>query len=109
MAAAKTGLLKFDSLRVLQWSRAVDINPRVGESVLKSSELGKALIALGQVAGDSARLQHNGTFDTSQGPVEVLIATQTVSPRRLVEAAETRLHEHANRGEPPPFFIVPGA
>ena len=108
LAAAKTGLLKSDSLRVLQWSRAVDINPRVGESVLKSSELGKALIALGQVAGDSARLQHNGTFDTSQGPVEVLIATQTVSPRRLVEAAETRLHEHANRGEPPPFFIVAG-
>lgn len=108
LAAAKTGLFKSDSLKVLRWSRTVDINPRAGESVLKSSELGKILIALGHVAGDSARLQHNGTFDTNQGPVEVLIATQTVSPRRLVEAAENRLHEHANRGEPPPLFIVSG-
>jgi hypothetical protein len=108
LTATKTGLCKSDSLEVLQWARTVDINPRVGEPVLKSSELGKALIALGHFAGESARLKHNRTFGTSQGPVEVLIATQTVAPRRLVAAAENRLHEHANRGEPHPVFIVAG-
>jgi hypothetical protein len=108
LEAAKVGLLESDSLTVLQWARAVDINPRVGEAVLKSSELGKALIALGRLAGDSARLNHNHIFDTVQGPIEVLIATQTVSPRRLVETAENRLHDHASRGEPHPLFVVAG-
>lgn len=108
LADAKTGLIASDSLLVLQWSRTVDINPRVGESVLKSSEFGNVLIALGHLAGASARLQHNGTFDTNAGPVEVLIATQTVSRRRLVKVAEERLHRHANRGEPSPLFITAG-
>jgi len=106
--AAKTGLFKSDSLRVLQWARAVDINPRVGEPVLKSSELGKVLIALGHLAGTTARLNHNHIFDTDQGPVELLIATETVAPRRLVETAENRLQDHANRGEAQPLFIVAG-
>lgn len=108
LAAAKTGLLTSDSLRVLQWSRTVDINPRLGESVLKHSELGNVLIALGHLAGSSARLQPNGTFDTNTGSVELLIATQTVSRRRLVQAAEMRLHTHANLGGPPPLFIIAG-
>lgn len=105
---AKTGLFKSDSLKVLQWSRTVDINPRAGESVLKSSELGKALIALGHLVGDSAELKHGRVFDTNHGPVEILIATQTVPTRRLVEAAESRLQEHASRGEPAPLFLVAG-
>lgn len=108
LEAAKTGLLESDSLTVLQWARAVDINPRVGEAVLRSSELGKVLIALGHLVGDSARLDHNHIFETSRGPVEVLIATQTVAQRRLVEAAENRLHDHASRGEPHPLFVVAG-
>jgi hypothetical protein len=108
LEAAKTGLLKSDALTVLQWARAVDINPRVGEAVLKSSEFGKVLTALGHLAGDSARLNHNHIFETAQGPVEVLIATQTMSPRRLVEAAANRLHDHASRGEPHPLFLVAG-
>lgn len=106
--AAKNGLLESDSLTVLQWARAVDINPRAGESVLKSHELGKVLLALGRLVGDSGRLQHTHIFETSSGPVEVLIATQTVPARRLLEAAENRLQEHANRGEPYPLFIVAG-
>lgn len=108
LEAAKMGLFESDSLTVLQWARAVDINPRVGEPVLKSSELGKVMIALGHLAGDSARLNHNHIFHTAQGPIEVLIATQTVPQRRLVEAAESRLHDHANRGEPLPQFVVAG-
>lgn len=108
LAEAKVGLLKSDALTVLQWARAVDINPRVGEAVLQSSELGKALTALGHLAGNSARLNHNHVFDTTKGPVEVLIATQTVPSRRLVDAAENRLHDHANRDEPTPLFIVAG-
>lgn len=108
LEAAKVGLLESDSLTVLQWARSVDINPRVGEAVLKSSELGKVMIALGHLAGDSARLKHNHIFDTAKGPVEVLIATQTVPPRHLVEAAENRLSDHASRGEQLPLFIVAG-
>jgi len=108
LEAVKAGLLKSDSLTVLQWARAVDINPRPGEAVLRSSELGRVLIALGHLAGDSARLKHNHVFETVQGAVEVLITTQTVPSRRLVEAAEIRLHDHANRGEPLPQFVVAG-
>ncbi|PRZ34819.1 SIR2-like protein [Antricoccus suffuscus] len=108
LEAAKKGLLESDSLTVLQWARSVDINPQVGEPVLKSSELGKVLIALGHLAGDSARLNHNHIFETAQGPVEVLISTQTESPRRLIDAAKNRLHDHASRGEPHPLFVVAG-
>lgn len=108
LETAKGGLLDSDALTVLQWARAVDINPRVGESVLKSSELGKVLIALGHLAGDSARLNHNHVFESAKGPIELLIATQTVSPRRLVDAAENRLQDHVSRGEPPPLFVVAG-
>ncbi|MDV6297239.1 MULTISPECIES: SIR2 family protein [Rhodococcus] len=105
---AIAGLSNSDSLSVLQWSRKVDINPRVGESVLKSSEFGKALIALGHLVGNSAALKQNQVLDTSHGPVEILIATQTVPTRRLVEAAENRLHGHASRGEPCPLFLIAG-
>ena len=108
LEAAKTGLLESDSLTVLEWARAVDINPRAGEPVLKSPELGKVMIALGHIAGDSARLNRNHMFQTSRGHVELLIATQTVPQRRLVEAAESRLHDHASRGEPLPLFVVAG-
>lgn len=108
LEAAKTGLLVSDSLAILQWARGVDIDPRVGQPVLKSTELGKALIALGRLGGKSARLKHNHIFETDQGPVEVLIATQTVPTRRLVEASQNRLHGHASRGEPHPLFVVAG-
>lgn len=105
---AKNGLFRSDALTVLQWSRTVDINPRAGESVLKSSEFGKALIALGHLVGASAELKHSRVFDTSHGPVEILVATQTVPTRRLVEVAEARLHGHVSRGEPSPLFLVAG-
>lgn len=108
LEAAKAGLFESDSLTVLQWARSVDINPRVGEPVLKTPELGKVLVALGHLAGGSARLNHNHIFDTDQGPVEILIATQAVPPRRLFETAENRLQDHANRGEPHPLFVVAG-
>lgn len=108
LEVAKTGLFESDALTVLQWARSVDINPRVGEPVLKSPELGKVLIALGHLVGDSARLKHNHLFETDQGPVELLIATEAVPPRRLVETAGNRLEDHANRGEPHPLFIVAG-
>lgn len=108
LKAAKAGLLESDSLSVLQWVRSVDVNPRVGESVLKSAELGKALVALGHLAGGSARLNHNHIFTTAVGPVEVLIATDALPSRRLVECAQNRLEDHANRGEPLPQFIVSG-
>ncbi|TAP44627.1 SIR2 family protein [Arthrobacter sp. S39] len=105
---ATKGLFESDALSVLQWARDVDINPRVGEAVLKSPELGKVLIALGRLAGTSVRLGHNHVFDTDQGPVEVLVATQMVPPRRLVEVAEFRLQAHAHQGEPHPRFVVAG-
>ncbi|WP_104090851.1 SIR2 family protein [Cryobacterium sp. N19] len=106
--AAKQGLFESDALSVLQWARGADINPRVGEAVLKSPELGKVLVALGRLAGDSVRLGHNHVFYTDQGPIEVLVTTQTLPQRRLIEAAENRLHEHAHRGEPHPRFLVAG-
>ncbi|MFE4541580.1 SIR2 family protein [Arthrobacter sp. NPDC056727] len=105
---ATEGLFKSDSLTVLQWAREVDINPRAGEAVLKSPELGKVLIALGRLGGDSVRLAQNLVFDTDQGPIEVLVATQTVPQRHLVEAAEYRLQAHAYRDEPHPRFVVAG-
>lgn len=105
---AKRGLLESDALAVLEWARDVDINPRAGETVLKSPELGKVLVALGRLAGNSVRLQHNHVFDTNQGSVEVLVATQTVPSRRLVEVAANRLQDHAYRDEPHPLFIVAG-
>lgn len=105
---AKKGLFKSDALTVLRWSRAVDINPRAGESVLKSSEFGKALIALGHLVGDSVELKNSRVLDTSHGPVEILVATQTVPTRRLVETAEGRLHGYVSRGEPLPLFLVAG-
>lgn len=108
LAGARAGLSQSDSLTVLQWARSVDINPRAGEAVFKSPELGKALVALGRFAGDTARLRYDHVIDTDKGPVEVLVATQTTSPRRLVEAAENRLHEHAHRGEAHPLFLVAG-
>lgn len=108
LEAGRSSLLNCDSLSVLQWARSIDINPRVGESVMKSTELGRALIALGRVGGDSAQLTRMHTFETSQGHIEVLIATQGVPTRRLVERAEYRLHEHHSRGEPLPVFIVAG-
>lgn len=107
-AGAQAAILRSEPLTILQWVRTVDINPQPGEAVLKSSELGKALVALGHLAGQSAQLQYNHIFDTAQGPVEVLIATQTVSARRLFQAAENRLHDHASRGEAHPMFIVAG-
>ena len=105
---ATEGLFESDSLTVLKWAREVDINSRAGESVLKSPELGKVLIALGRLAGNSARLRQNHVFDTDQGPIEVLVATQTVPSRHLVEAADYRLQDHANRGDPHPRFVVAG-
>lgn len=108
LETAKTGLLASDSLAILQWARGVDIEPRVGQPVLKSTELGKALIALGRLGVKSARLTHNHIFETDDGPVEVLIATRTVPARRLVEASERRLEEHSNLGEPHPIFLVAG-
>lgn len=106
--AAITGLCKSDSLRVLQWIRGVDINPRPGESVLRTPELGKALIALGRLAGSSARLNHSNIIETNDGPVELLISTQTVPPRALMEAAEIRLQDRLHRGESRPKFLVAG-
>lgn len=106
--AATTGLLESDSLTVLRWARGVDINPRAGEATLKSSELGKVLIAMGRLVGDSARLNPNHIFETDKGPLEVLITTETVPSRRLVEVAEDRLHDHINRDEPSPLFLVSG-
>jgi len=108
LEGARQGLFESDALSVLQWARGVDINPRVGEAVLKSPELGKVLVALGRLAGSSARLRPDHVFDTDEGPIEVLVTTQTASPRRLVEAAENRLLEHAYRGEPQPLFVVAG-
>ena len=105
---AKALLAKSDSLRVLQWSRTVDINPRAGESVLRSTEFGKALIALGHLVGNAGELGHGGVFDTAHGPVEILVSTQTVAARRLVEAASDRLHEHMSKGKPSPLFLVAG-
>lgn len=105
---ATTGLFKSDSLKFLQWSRTVALNPQVGESILKSSEFGKALIALGQLVGDSVELRDNRILDTNKGPVEILIATQIVPTRRLVDVAESRLHEHASRGGVAPTFLVAG-
>lgn len=105
---AKAGLFKSDALTVLQWSRRVDINPRAGESVLRSPEFGKALIALGHLAGHSAELNHSRVLDTTCGPVEILVSTQTVPSRRLVEAAGERLREHLSRGESSPLFLVAG-
>lgn len=102
------GLYESDSLTVLQWVRGADVNPRGGEAILKSPELGKALIALGHLAGDSARLGRNHVFDTAQGPIEVLVATQMVPLRRLIDAAENRLCEYGNRDEPQPLFLVAG-
>lgn len=105
---AKVGLFKSDPLKVLQWSRTVDINPRVGESTLKSPAFGEALIALGHLTGNSAELKNSHTFDTDQGRIELLVSTQTVPTRRLVEVAENRLHGHISRGESPPTFLVAG-
>jgi hypothetical protein len=106
--AAKRGLFESDSLTVLQWARGADINPRAGEAVLGSPEVGKVLIALGRLAGASVRLGRDNVFDTDQGRIEVLVTTQTVPQRRLIEAAENRLREHAHRGEPHPRFLVAG-
>lgn len=108
LEAATRGLYECDPLTVLQWARAVDINPRVGESVMKSSEFGRGLIALGHLVGDSARLTHSHVLETAQGPIELLIATQTVPTRQLVEEAESRLYDHASRGEKSPLFVVAG-
>lgn len=105
---AKAVLFKSDTLTVLQWSRTVDINPRAGESVLRSPELAKALIALGHLVGNAGELEHSRVFDTALGPVEVMVSTQTVAARRLVEVAKDRLHEHVSRGEPSPLFLVAG-
>lgn len=108
LEAARSCLLETDSLTVLQWARSVDINPRAGESVLKSAELGKALVALGHLVGGSARLNHNHVFNTAEGPIEVLVATEAVPSRRLLECAENCLLDHSNRGEPLPKFLVAG-
>lgn len=108
LEAAITGLLVAHPLAILQWARGVDINPRVGEPVLKSPELGKALVALGRLAGDSATLDYEGVFRTASGPVDILVATQTVPTRRLADAAEAKSHERASRGETPPLFLIAG-
>ena len=63
---------------------------------------------MGHLVGASAELKHSRVFDTSHGPVEILVATQTVPTRRLVEVAEARLHGHVSRGEPSPLFLVAG-
>lgn len=108
LGAAVSGLFAADPLSVLQWARESDITPRAAVPVLRSPEMGKALIALGKLAGESARLTRNHIFETDQGPVEVLIATQTVPARRLVEMAVDRLQTHANWGERAPLFLVAG-
>lgn len=105
---ATEGLLESDSLTVLKWAREVDIDPRAGEPVLKSPELAKVLIALGRLAGNSARLSQTQVLNSTQGPIELLVATRTVPVRRLVQAAEFRLHAHDNQGQPHPRFVVAG-
>lgn len=98
--AGKASLLEADALMVLEWARRVDIQPRPGHSVLKTSEIATVLIALGHLVGTSARLKHNQVFETDEGPIEVLVSTRTVPARRLTQEAENRLQDHASREEP---------
>lgn len=107
-AGARIGLCQSEPLSILRWARQTDINPRAGETILKSPALGRVLTALGHMAGDSARLGNTQIFVTPEGPVELLISTETATTRRLVEVATYRLHEHVNQGVPAPRFIVAG-
>lgn len=107
-ARALQALFRSDSLQLLQWSRKTDINPRAGESVLKSRELATALVALGQLVGDSSKLIRGRQFDSEEGPIEILLSTEAVPARRLADHAQYRLQSYANNGETCPRFVVAG-
>lgn len=102
-------LVKTDPLRVLRWARQIDIKHRAGRSVLRSTETARALVALGHLADGASELDRDArTIKASDGPIEVLVATETVPKRALAAAAEARHAEHLNEGSQPPRFLLSG-
>ena len=106
--AVRTSLLKNDPLTILQWARRTDVQPRAGRSILGTSEMATALTALGHLTGANARLKRDQVIETDDGLIEVLISTQVVPARRIIQEAENRLQEYASRGDPYPLFLVAG-
>lgn len=101
-------LLATDALSLLEWIRQVAVAPLQGESVLSSSATVEALTALGRIAGSSAALSRDRIFDTSDGPIELLVATRGLSARRVEREVENRLSERAANGERRPRFLIAG-
>lgn len=104
---AKDALCASDPLNVLSWARKADIKHKAGKSVLRSTEMGSVLVALGILVDDEACLDHRSSLiRTVDGPIEVLISSETVLTRQLVDEAEERLAEHLAAGAEPPRFLI---
>jgi len=105
---AVDALLATDPLSLLRWARQSAVLASPGESVLRASEAARALAALGRLAGATIVFDQQQALGTGDGPVEVLIATGTVTSRRLEQEAANRLQEYAARGAQHPRFLVAG-
>ena len=71
--------------------------------------MARALVALGHLTADSSELGLNSTtISTNDGPVEVLVATETVPKRALADVARFRMSEHMMLGSTPPRFLLSG-
>lgn len=106
--AAISALLSTDPLSLLRWARRSAVLTSPGESVLQTSEAARALAALGRLAGATISFDQHQALNTGDGPVEVLVATGTVTSRRLELEASNRLQEYAAKGLQHPRFLVAG-
>jgi hypothetical protein len=106
--ATVDGLLTTDALSLLEWVRRSAVAPHQGESVLNAGTMAEALTALGRLAGTDLSLKQGQVFNTSEGPIEILVATHGMSARRMEQEAENRLHGYAARGQQSPRFLVAG-
>lgn len=101
-------LLTTDALSLLEWVRRAAVAPQQGESVLNASTMAEALTALGRLAGTDVVFTRGQAFDTSEGPIEILVATHGMSARRMEQEAENRLYGYAARGQQNPRFLIAG-
>lgn len=108
ITAAVESLLADDALSVLVWVRRAAVAPQQGVSVLGASTTAEALTALGRLAGANAIQRQGQVFDTVEGRVEILVATQGRSSRRMEQEAKNRQAEYASLGQVSPRFLIAG-
>ncbi|MGV8912789.1 MAG: SIR2 family protein [Rhodoglobus sp.] len=101
-------IYRHDSVRILRWARQSTVIAAQGKSVLRTEAAAMAVLALGKLAADDIKLSADGSLMTTEGRIDILIASGIQSSNSLMREAQNRLEKVRSEGSEIPRFLTSG-